>query len=52
MSHLLCAFTLRTECKHQYYTYFGKTHWMVHEVVSILYVGIEAAIFDGQFVKK
>ena len=34
MSHLLCAFTLGTQRKHQYDTYFGKIN---HEVLSILY---------------
>ena len=57
MSHLFCAFTERTQWKHQYDTYFGKIHWVVHEIficfiVSLFLVTTEAAILDGQFVKK
>ena len=37
MSHLLFAFTLGTQLKHQYDTYFGKIHWVVHEILSVLY---------------
>ena len=35
MSHLLCDFTLGTQ--HQYDTYFGKVHWVFHEILSVLY---------------
>ena len=37
MSHLLQAFTLGTQWKHQYDIYFGKIHWVVHEILSVLY---------------
>ena len=36
-SHLLCAFTLRTQWKHQYDTYFGKIHLVVHEILFVSY---------------
>ena len=53
MSHLLCAFTLGTQWKHQYDTYFGKIHWVVIRnfclIFSLFLVTEEAAISDGQF---
>ena len=54
MSHLLCAFTLGTQLKHQYDIYFCKIHWVVQEILSVyifaILVTAEAAILDGQFV--
>ena len=48
---------LRTQCKHQYDTYFGKIHLVVHEILSVPHFSLflvmaEAAILNGQFVKN
>ena len=56
MSHLLCAFTLRTQWKHQYDTCFSQIHSVVQEILfvsySLLFLGMAgAAILDGRFVK-
>ena len=37
VSHLLCIFTLRTQWKHQYDTYFDKIRWVVYEILSVWY---------------
>ena len=56
MSHLFSAFILGTQRKHQYDTYFGKIHWLAHEIMSVYIFAIfsndRGSHFGGQFVKK
>ena len=56
MSHLLCAFTLKIQWKHQYDTFcqnpLGNSRDIVCFIFSLFLVTAEAEILDGQFVEK
>ena len=47
MSHLHCAFTLRTKWKHQFDTYLVKIHLVVHEILSVSYFLLFFVMADG-----